>query len=727
MNIRSARRFPFLLLLLAFVVGTPHAQQQAPPAQPQPPVTFRSEVNYIEVDAVVTDTQGKPMLGLTVDDFTVLEDGKQQKVTAFGTVNMPIARPDQPLSAQPLSAIGSAQIEPDVQTNEHLEGRLYMIVLDSLHTAPLNVFKVKAAAKAFIEQRLGANDLAAVVHTSGNSEFGQAFTNNRRLLVASIDKFFSDSLQSATLSKLELYESPRNTRIPGKPPSATRSNPVNPTQVSAIDPHERERADRARRMLNTVRRLSTHLSGIRGRKKALILISEGVGYEMASVAGVWDGTTTTVPDDMRDAIGAAQRANMSVFAVDPRGLGTGMEDAIDVAGFTSLDGDRNAAKTRALGMGPEALTKESQVAQDSLRMIAEETGGIAAVNSNDFRGIFDRIVQENSAYYVLGYYAPTVRRDGKFHSIEVKLKRPGLTVRSRRGYVAPRGKAPETTPRTGISPSLRDAMDSPIPMPGIPLRAFAAAFKGKAPNAVVVVSVEMQTSDFRYLERGGLFNDVVTVSFTPIDQNGNTRNGKRSRVPLALKPDAYEGTRTIGLRALSSLDLPPGRYQIRIAVGEDGSQRSGTVLYDLEIPDFANAPISMSGVLLSAASAGRMLTIGSEGVLEPLLPGATTATREFVRGDTIGLYAEVYENAPNATPHTVDLKTTVRGEDGRVVFQTSEARSSTEPQGGRGGYRYTVKIPLTDMAPGSYVIHVEGRSRATNEPGIWRDIQISVK
>ena len=89
------------------------------------------------------------------------------------------------------------------------------------------------------------------------------------------------------------------------------------------------------------------------------------------------------------------------------------------------------------GIAAEDLGGESRIAQDGLRALAQETGGIAAVNRNDFKGIFDQIVQENSTYYVLGYYAPNERRDGKFHKIEVKVKRPGVTVRTRRGSPAP--------------------------------------------------------------------------------------------------------------------------------------------------------------------------------------------------------------------------------------------------------------------------------------------------
>src|SRR5687768_2306025 len=122
-----------LALCAATVPGRVAAQQPAPapaaaPADSQaPPVTFRVEVDYVEVDAIVTDQQGNLVSNLTANDFELREDGKVQKINTFALVNLPITRPEQPLFA-------TAPIEPDVQTNERMDGRVYLIVLDNYHT-----------------------------------------------------------------------------------------------------------------------------------------------------------------------------------------------------------------------------------------------------------------------------------------------------------------------------------------------------------------------------------------------------------------------------------------------------------------------------------------------------------------------------------------------------------------------------------------------------------------
>ncbi|HEX8028604.1 MAG TPA: hypothetical protein VF491_09090, partial [Vicinamibacterales bacterium] len=127
-------------------VASAHGDQ-AQAAQPQqPPITFRAEVNYVEVDARVLDRDGKFITGLQAGDFQVFEDGKPQKVTAFSLVNIPLERAERPLFA-------SKPVEPDVRTNmQAADGRVYVIVLDDLHTAALRSQRVKIAARQFIER-----------------------------------------------------------------------------------------------------------------------------------------------------------------------------------------------------------------------------------------------------------------------------------------------------------------------------------------------------------------------------------------------------------------------------------------------------------------------------------------------------------------------------------------------------------------------------------------------
>jgi VWFA-related protein len=681
-------------VLAAPILRASRAAEQAQPQPPQtpadqPPVTFRVEVNYVEVDAFVTDAQGMPVTDLTAGDFEVLEDGKPQKVSAFSLVNIPIERAERPLFA------GKA-IEPDVQTNEHLEGRIYLLVLDDIHTDFTRTPRVKAAARRFIEQNFGTNDLAAVVYT-GRADASQDFTNNPRLLIQAIEKFNGRKLRSATIQRIE----------------GARSNPATGALEPGDDIEQMDRAFRARSVMNNVRKLAEFMAGVRGRRKAMLLIGEGVDYNIFEATGVLGSTASSVLLDTQDAIASATRGNVSIYAIDPRGLSVGDEDLITQS---STVGDADG----------RALQSELRLSQDSLRVLASSTGGFAAVNRNDLNGAFDRIVAENSSYFVFGYYSTNERRDGRFRKIEVRVKRPGLRVRSRNGYFEARGRRPNTTPSTKVSPALAEAIGSPLPVNGVPIKVFAAPYKGAAPDAAVAYVAEIDVNNFEFVEKDGMFSETLELVNSATDAKGKVFGGERQLVNLNLKPDTLARAKSRGFRLVNQLSLPPGRYQLRIAAATGGG-RTGSVLYDLEIPDFSKEKFAMSGVSLTSRAAAEAPTVRPKDPLADYLPGPLTTMREFTRDDTIALFAEFYENNPGAPAHMLEFKAELRAEGGRVVQAVSDQRSSTDLRGGSGGYGFSARLSLEDLAPGLYVLHVEGQPRIGDLPAVSRDIQIRIR
>jgi VWFA-related protein len=668
------------------------AQQPSPAPQTpgdQPPVTFRVEVNYVEVDAFVTDAQGNPVTDLTANDFDVLEDGKPQKVSAFSLVNIPIERAERPLFA-------GKPIEPDVQTNEHLEGRIYLLVLDDIHTDFTRSPRVKAAARRFIEQNFGTNDLAAVVYT-GRSDASQDFTNNPRLLLQAIDKFNGRKLRSATIQRIE----------------SARTNPDTGNLEPGDDIEQMDRAFRARSVMNNVRKLAEFMAGVRGRRKAMLLIGEGIDYNIFEATGVLGSTASAVLLDTQDAIASATRGNVSIYAIDPRGLVVGDEDLITQS---STIGDADG----------RAMQSELRLSQDSLRVLASSTGGFAAVNRNDLNGAFDRIVAENSSYYMFGYYSMNERRDGRFRKIEVRVKRPGLRVRSRNGYFEARGRRPNTTPSTKVSPALAEAIGSPLPVNGIPITVFAAPYKGTAPDAAVAYVAEVDVNNFEFVEKDGTFSETLELINSATDSKGKVFPGERQLVNLNLKPDTLARAKSRRFRLVNQMSLPPGRYQLRIAASTRGG-RTGSVLYDLEIPDFTKEKFVMSGVTLTSRAAAEAPTVKPKDPLADYLPGPPTTMREFSRDDTIALFAEFYENNIGGAAHQLQFRAELRAEGGRVVRTVTEERSSSDLQGGSGGYGFAARLPLDEVEPGLYVLHVEGQPRIGDLPAVSRDIQIRVR
>jgi len=630
----------------------------------------------------------------------VREDGQPQEVNAFSLVDIPIERPEQPLySAHPIQA--------DVVTNARpFDGRLYVLVLDDLHTGATRTVHVRKAAKQFIERYMGANDLAAVVHTSGRNDASQEFTSNKALLEASVDKFIGQKLRSQTLERLDAYQ--RQQSIPTGP-SGSR-----PSRID--DPLDSERGFRAVRALTALQNISEWVGSIRGRRKAIVFLSEGIDYD---VYDFQKRETTTIVDELREVIASATRSNVSIYAVDPRGLTNMGDDSIDVSGGFPDDPH--------LGLSMSSFNDELRLAQQSLRSLAEDTGGYASVSSNDFTTAWNRVVADNSAYYVLGYYPKNERRDGRFRKIDVRVKRDDVEVRARKGYTAPKGKAPAPkAPGDGkSSPELRQVLDSPVPLSGLTLRAYAVPFKGQAPNASIAIGIEAAGPDLNFTEKDGKFVDDFEVSAIAIDVQGKIRDGDRSLLNMGLKPETRARVAEQGLRIQTRLKLPPGKYQLRIGARETGGGRLGSLNYDLLVPDFASAPLTMSGIVLASATMQTMMTAKPDEELRTLLPAPATAHRDFPEGDTLALFAEVYDNDLKQ-PHKVDITTTVLTDDGRSVFSTNEERASTELQGKPGGYGHTAQVPLKGFAPGLYVLRVQATSRAGKDITVSRELPFRV-
>ena len=260
MKMRTSFAAAVFTLLLA---GAPAGQQPAPPQPPaggQPPLTFKVDVNYVEIDAQVTDAQGNFVRNLTKDDFQIVENGKPQTLTVFSTVDIPVEHVDPPLFAK-------TAIPPDVSTNARpFEGRLFVIVVDDLHTAPSRTARVRAAARLFISRYVGANDLVAVINTSGFSSGVQDFTSNRTLALRAVDTAIGQKADSATTAALDDYYRNNSGGIAGD-------------STAAADSNELERYTKARNALSTMKALATYLDGIHGRRKAVVFFSEGIDYD----------------------------------------------------------------------------------------------------------------------------------------------------------------------------------------------------------------------------------------------------------------------------------------------------------------------------------------------------------------------------------------------------------------------------------------------------------------
>ena len=240
--------------------------------------------------------------------------------------------------------------------------------------------------------------MAAVVYTGGSTDKGQEFTSSRARLLASVDKFIGNKLPSELMSKLDDYyraqqlgQQPQDTNLP-------------------------ERGYKARNSLITLKNLAQYLPAFTAGERP----SSGSAKALTTIPRIRSARTppsSATRCGMRST--EANRAGVSFYGVDARGLGAGLDEAIDIGGVPADD---------PTFMSPTSMIQnEVRRAQDSLRVMSEETGGFAIINQNDLNAAFQRIVEDNSSYYVLGYYPSNDKRDGRFRKVEVRVTRPGVT------------------------------------------------------------------------------------------------------------------------------------------------------------------------------------------------------------------------------------------------------------------------------------------------------------
>jgi VWFA-related protein len=733
MRLRVPLRAILLPAVAAIVPLLAGAQQQ-----PAPSATFQVQVDFVDIDAVVTDERGNFVGDLTKDDFELLDDGKPQEISAFSLVDIPVPAGGASPRAVPT-------VVSDVKSNaEPISGRLYVIVLDDLNVAPLRTKVVVNAARELIERHFGPNDMAAITYTSGRTDGAQEFTSERAVLLAAINKFQGRKLRSTVIEKADQYfqqhlkelevnkPNPDDPDAPSGPPqSGTVRGPMGYSDMTT-DADDFERGHRAQQVLGALKRLAEVMGGIRGRRKAIVMFSEGIDYPIYDIFG--SPAATTVMMATRDAIAAAARANVSFFAIDPRGL----------VGMTSEAIELNAAADPHLGFDAKGLLADMYLSQDSLRTLADETGGYAAVNSNNFTTALNRIVRLNSMYYVLGYYPKDARNDGRFHKIEVRAKRPGLRVSARKGYVSPRLQTAEERQRqererergrgrageTQTSNELREILNQPLQRNGLTLAVHTAPFKGAARQASVAVAIEVDAARLHFSEQPNKsFADGLELSLFALDERGRQQGGSFYQFNLALRPETYERVRSSIVRMNPRIALPPGRYQLRVGVRETGAGEMGSVFHDLHVPDYNASGLAMSGLLVTDQAARQQFSAQADDELPPgLLPGPATSRRTFSQSDTVSVFAEIYDSGTSRDARRIEVTATLVGADGAAAFSSRESLSggAASPDTKSSRIPISKQISLKDVRPGRYMFRVEARLLGGGANPVARETPVTV-
>jgi hypothetical protein len=400
-------------------------------------------------------------------------------------------------------------------------------------------------------------------------------------------------------------------------------------------------------------------------------------------------------DDLHAAMTAAMRGGVAVYVFDPSGL--------DSLGIGSSTGDLERV--------------------DNLRKLSAATGGFAVLNSNEFDKAFERMVSENSTYYVLGFTSTNDRRDGRYRRLQVRIKRPGLTARTRDGYLAPSKNEPkpkDVFEGTALAAGIGDSVRTPLANRSVPMSLFATALRGSGRNANVVVTLEMDASRLGLSPSPTLTTGQIELATAAISAAGKVERVQRERFTLSLEPAAWAQAQSGGVRLVSGLTLPPGRYQLRVAGGNVTSSQAGSVMYDLNVPDFGKTTLTMSAPSLSLRNLRTGFSVPLKSVRAEL-PHIPITTREFTAGDTLSVYTEFYDGQRREA-HQVEVGAHLRTLDGRPVgVAVTDVRKN-----GPAVHRFEAFLPL-DVPPGAYALHVEAHSTLATQPPISRDIPVHVR
>ncbi len=647
------KRLGFLLLAISAAAPIVLIAQGTGREPQEPTPTFRAGVRAVQIDALVTDQDGTAVRGLTAEDFEIAERGRPRPITTFEAVDLPIERRLPDLA------------DTDVASNEE-DGRIFLIVMDAVSAQ--TGLHAKRVLRQFLADHFGAGDVASVVFLDrGHATAGQDFTSNRRLLINGIDSFNGYSEFEAD-EKVQVRSA-----SPLAPPDLRLSTPGTPGSNAAMESQILGTKNRMSRL----RDLTEFLIRMPGRRKAMLLVTEAIGFDAKEFINYRGTTMNPAAVEAHAAMAAATRGNVAIYPIHPGGV-------------------ENSATLE------EAM---------ELRSLGSATGGFSHVNSNNFGDTFARIVRENSTYYMLGFNSAQTRDDGRFVPIAVRVKRPGLRVASREGYVAPFRGGGSLTPnrQTGIAAALA----SPVPVGGITIRAAAAPFRGRGNTAAIAVMLDTDARALGLLDQNGDLRGNIDVRLVATDVRSKVIPQIAHTATIAITAADRAAVEAKGVSLFTKAELPPGRYQLRVAIGT--AQRGGSVITDVDVPDFGKDALAISGLVLLAGREPDGILLSREDPLQLLAARAPTTRRVFAADETVGVLAAIYD-AADAQPHTLDVDAVIRSDAGDSTPVARVSLSSEELKKSGHSVRFEAPLPLAKLPAGRYIVAIEARSSAGGAP-----------
>ena len=700
-----------LLFALLFSALTPidgRHSTPAPPRQPapqqQPETTSGDEVvrvttNLVQVDAVVTDKDGRQVVGLGAEDFEVLEDGRPQHITNFLFVPANLAAPAPPAAPGAVATDGRAPAPPATPARLRPEQvrRTVVFVVDDLGLSPDSLSRVRRALRAYVDGQMQPGDLVAVVRTASGVGALQGFTADRQQLRAAIERVRWSS-SSGGLSSLAPIHLPEHT-----------------VRADVDGLHEDLGARRDIFAAGTLNALSQVVAGLRqlpGRK-SLVFFSEGfplVARDRSGGAGGRSERRGRVADAVERIIDAANRASVVLYSVDARGAAATYLTAADELG-TVMKYEKEPGVRRRVGNRRADFADT----QESLNHLARSTGGLF-FRTNDLGDAVRRAIEDQQGYYLIGYRPEEVSVDpatgrGRFREITVRVKRPGLQVRSRSGFLGGGGEDARPAGRTRAE-QLAAALASPFAADGVRLRLTPVFGNDERAGSFIRLLLYVDARDLSFTtEAGGWQKAVLDVMAITVADDERAVDQVNRTETVRVRDETHRLLLRDGMVYFFNVPVRrAGNYQLRVAVRDAASGRVGSASQFIAVPDLGGNRLSLSTLVISgdAPPSAAQVDGSAAGLIEETNARASSAVRQFRPGMILDYGYVIYNARVGRDTGRPQLTTQVRlFHGGRQVFAGRPTPFDAGRQTDMKRLRVGGRLRLgTTLRPGEYVLQV---------------------
>ena len=692
-----------LCAVLCFGPATYSAQQTPPPAG-----VIRINVNLVQVDAVVTDANGKAVTNLTRDDFEVFQDGELQKLTAFDFVavkNRAAMLDRLRVSVDPRNALGGVPPPPQrPMLKRDAIRRTIALVVDDLALSFDSVVRVRDSLKKWVDNEMEEGDLVAVVRTSAGMGSLQRFTMDKQMLSAAID------LIRYQPGRVGVSSFAATT---GAPPPAinpeTGEVVVNPETgevvKDAIDTSIFEDEVEHAYVVGSLGAIQYVVRGLRDLpgRKSLILFSESMKFTFLAGSGLVRSSqlsNATSETRIRKLADEASRSSVVIYAIDPRGvINTSLTSEDNTAGMT----DQEIAQISS------DRTQRLIESRDGMVVLTQKTGGLFVHDNNDMTRSLRQVVDDGDGYYLLGYQPDLFTfedaRKSAFHSIKVRVKKPGLTVRSRTGFFGTPDNQPSVPQSRGTQ--ITNALVSPFASDDLRVHLTGLFSPSEKGATAINALLHFDARDLKFSEGAdGSRTAEGEIVATTVDGDGEQVDTVARSWKITVPQDAYERLLTAGLVYTAILPVKkPGGYQLRAVVRDSGSQRLGSAMQFIEVPDVKKGRLTLSSIVMGA-SLPNPGEGDSPGPMDRERVEGSPAVRIFRSGSVI-TYAHEVLNARLDSDKKPQLESQIRlFRNGQQVYASRGASVISAPQQNSKRLILTGQMQLKQISAGDYTLQI---------------------